>query len=127
MCAFKKRSESSLVTALGNYLQTLENSGKIACWSRQQAGNICIPGKHKFYKLRLGREGISDLWCIPTMSKLWCGSITPMIWIEAKLDGEHQSPAQVTFQNMVESKGHYYWVIHDSDELEINLKELGIL
>lgn len=127
MAALKKRSESNLVTALGNYLQTLENLGKIAAWSRQQAGNLCIPGKNKFYKIRLGREGISDLWVLPIMPKLWCGSITPMIWIEAKLDNEEQSPAQITFQKLVQARGHHYWLVHDCDELENGLRNLGII
>ena len=131
MATFKKRSESSLVTALGNYLQTLENLGKIACWSRQQAGNITFRGAPRkrdggqaFYKLRLGREGISDLWCIPNLKYIHA---TPMIWIEAKLDGEDQRPCQVEFQKIVERCGHVYWLIHDCDELEIKLKELAIL
>lgn len=130
MCAFKKRTESNLVTALGNYLQTLENLGKIACWSRQQAGNICIPGKNKFYKLRLGREGISDLWVIPMTYQCGVehiGKPFPMIWIEAKLDGEEQSPAQIRFQKLVETVGHFYWLIHDCDELDKKLKEIGVL
>lgn len=127
MSTFKKRSESSLVTAIGNYLQTLENLGTIVCWSRQQAGNICIPGKNKSYKLRLGREGISDLWCIPKFSTAYQSGIVPMIWIEAKLDGEHQSPAQIRFQKMVEKCGHAYLLIHDCDELEIHLKRLHVI
>lgn len=124
MPIFKKRNESSLVTALGNYMQTLENLGKLVCWSRQQAGNICIPGRNKFYKLRLGREGIADLWAIPAQKYKFA---TPMLWIEAKLDGEHQSPAQITFQKIVEACGHCYWLIHDCDELEIKLKEIGVI
>jgi hypothetical protein len=133
MSGFKKRTESSLVTALGNYLQVLENMGKIAFWSRQQAGKVCIPGKNKLYKMRLGREGISDLWVMPvrwnqftTREPQW-ESTVPMIWIEAKLDGEKQSPDQVEFEKLANKCGHYYWVIHDCDELEKKLKEIGVL
>lgn len=128
MAFLKKRTESSLVTTIGNYLQILENLGKISCWSRQQAGNIHIPGRNKTYKLRLGREGISDLWAIPKIVRYEGPFYTiPMIWIEAKLDGEEQRTCQKEFQKVVESCGHYYWLIHDCDELEKKLRSIRVI
>lgn len=121
----KKRSESTLVTEVMRYLQCLENSGNIAFYNRQQAGSLPIQRGNKWSRIRLGREGVSDIWAIPIMSKLFI--VFPIIWIECKSDAGAQSEAQKEFQKTVESCGHYYWIIKSCDELEKKFKEIGIL
>ena len=124
----KKRSESSLVTALGNYLQVLENSGKILFWSRAQAGTLPFQRSNgKWQSIRLGRDGISDLWCIPCSREIDGCILRPMIWIEAKLDDGTQSEVQKNFEKIVKSAGYEYWIIHDCDELESKFKHFGVL
>lgn len=134
MPIYKKRNESSLVTAVGKYLQVLENNGAISFWSRQQAGKLPFQRNDKWQSIRLGREGVSDIWCIANRRNpkeiiknyIDC-SFFVMVWIECKLDNGKQSPSQVEFQRMVEKCRQYYWLIHDCDELEKKFKEIGVL
>lgn len=126
MPIYRKRNESSLVSALMKYLAVLECNGQIAFFNRQQAGAITFQRKDKWSKIRLGREGVSDLWCIPLIACGDCKS-APMIWIEAKLDGQTQSEEQLQFQAKVELCGHYYFVVHDCNELELNFKKIGVI
>lgn len=119
MPTYSKRTESSLVTALGKYLQVLENLGTIAFWSRQQAGSLTFQRNGKWSKVRQGREGISDLWAIALNGD--------MLWIEAKTDIGKQRPEQVEFQKIVEDCGHHYLLVRSCDDLEKEFKRIGIL
>lgn len=120
MPTFNKRTESSLITAIGGYLQNLENADKIVFWSRQQAGNITTKGSSgKFYRIRQGREGISDLWVILNDGR--------MIWIEGKLDEGKQSSGQIEFQLKVEEVSHFYWVIRSLDDLQKRFIMIGVV
>lgn len=115
----RKRNESSVVTQIMGYLQLLENSGKIAFYNRQQAGNLAFQRGGKWSRMRLGREGVADIWVMP-FNRL-------AIWIECKLDNGKQNPAQKEFQRIAESAGNTYWIIHDCDELQRKFKEIGVL
>lgn len=122
---YKKRNESSIVSSVGKYLQVLENARRIAFWSRQQAGRLPIQNKNGSYRsVRLGREGVADLWCMIAGIRFEHGK---MVWIECKLEGGKQSPAQIEFEKIANKCGHYYWLIRDCDELERKFKEIGVI
>lgn len=127
MPTLRKRNESSVVTSVGKYLQVLENLGKILFWSRQQAGRIPIQNRNgTFRSIRLGREGVSDMWCM-FEAKATDHDFSSMAWIECKLDHTVQTPDQVRFQEIANRCGHYYWVIRSCDDLEARFKEIGVL
>lgn len=120
MPTYRKKSESSIVTSMGEYLQILENLGQIKFWSRQQAGNLLFNRGSRTYKMRLARKGASDLYLIPK-------SGYSMAWIEAKTIAGEQSEAQIDFQRIVEGSGHAYILAHNCDELEKALRLKGII
>lgn len=128
MTTYSKRNESSLVTSILAYLQILENLGSIAFYNRQQAGTMAYTkNSGKVSAMRLGRKGVSDIWCIPKYKGACREGYSIMIWIEVKLDNSKQTPDQIEFQKIVEECGHYYWIIHSCNELQNKLKEIKSL
>ncbi len=128
MSTYPKRTESSLVTSILNYLQVLENLGSIAFYNRQQAGSMSYTKKSgKESMMRLGRKGVADIYCIPKFKTACACGYSNMVWIEAKLDKGVQSKNQKEFQGLVESCGHHYFIIRNCDELQNRLKSIGVL
>jgi hypothetical protein len=115
----KKRNESSVVTAIMRYLQCLENLKKVVFYNRQQCGIMPVQTNGKWRSIRLGRTGVADIYVILKNGKL--------VWVEVKVDEGKQSLEQIEFMELVRSCGHYYWLIHDCDELEKNLKAIGVI
>jgi hypothetical protein len=127
MPTYKKRNESSIVTSVGKYLQLLENNGKISFWTRMQAGTVQFQRNSKWQSMRMGREGIADILAFTHYNcDTLNGEMSQIFWIECKLYSK-QSESQVVFQSIVEKCGHYYWVIHNLDELEAKFKSIGVL
>ena len=99
---YRKRTESTIVTACLNYLQTLYNQGKIRWFSRQNVG--------KTGKVRLCRiKGTADIQVILNDGN--------NIWVECKLRNYKITPFQAEFKLAMEKVGHFYWVILSVEEL----------
>lgn len=120
---YGKRTETSVVTKILEYLQCLENSGTVIWCDRLNSGNIPVSykskvtGKTKFRRIRLCREGTPDIICF-----LHCGLT---LWIEVKLDGEKQSDKQIEFEKMVNyMPNHRYFIAHDVDESAKIIKDI---
>jgi hypothetical protein len=112
MPTYSKRKESSLVTAIGEYLQTLENAGIVAWWDRLNAGYI----KTGRSFIRMCRAGTPDLFCILN------NAVGQVIWIEAKQDHTQSTP-QKQFEWIISGLTmHRYILIHSVDELRDFLK-----
>lgn len=114
---YKKRNESSLITACLWYLEHLMtdgqikyctrlNSGTFATWSRRKDGSMSVR------RIRGCREGTPDIMVI-----LNNGSV---FWIECKMLNHHLSEVQEEFRKMImpHPEKHNYLVATDVYEVE---------
>lgn len=114
----KKRNESSLVTAILNYLKCLENAKKIIYADRLNSGAAMV-GKRR---IRLCRKGTPDIMVI--LGEYHAGE---MLWIEAKADDEPLAVDQYNWKVMIEKcPGHTHLTVRDIDGLIEHLKYLGV-
>lgn len=114
----KKRTESSILTACLEWLQVMENMGRIAWVDRLNSGELYIKRPSGWQKIRLCRGGTPDAFFIQTNGKV--------VWIETKIEGGRLEPEQIKFKNMAEGCGQLYWVINDTDSLRNECREIGI-
>lgn len=108
----KRRSESTLLSAILALLQTWENSGRITHFDRLNSGKIFIPPYkgRPGRKIRLCREGTPDAFII-----LKSGSV---IWIETKIGSNKLSAAQEEFKTKIEkAPGHVFKIAKKIDDL----------
>ena len=111
----KKRNESNTITALIEYLQTLQNLGHIRWHFRIQCGAVLTA--HKTF-LRLAQEGSPDLLCV-TKNGVW-------ISIEAKSAKGGQEKAQVKYEKALSGvMCHKYILARSCDDVTKVLKEIG--
>jgi len=111
----KKRTESSLVTALLQYLQCLENSKQITWVDRLNSG-AAVVGKRR---IRLCRKGTPDIMVV-----LKNGN---MLWIEAKVGTKQLNKDQHDWRFMIqECPGHKHLIVRDLDGLFEYLKYVGL-
>lgn len=108
---YKKRNESSLLTACLDYLKCLENQGKISWVDRLNSGFVFMGRR----RIRLCRPGTADAYFITKTGH--------MTWIESKFTTE-LSDKQKEFRQIVEAAGHDYWVIRSIDDLMARVKYL---
>lgn len=111
--AYKKRSESSLLTACLDYLILLENLGEITHVDRLNSGTI-FNGRRK---VRLCRSGTPDAFFILNNGLV--------VWVETKSAKGKQTDAQAAFMVKVKDVGHLYWVIRSVGELIKNIDDVS--
>ena len=115
----KKRNESSIVTAILNYLQVQENLGKIAFCDRMNSGKAFVgapqmarnasPRGFRGRMVRLHRAGTPDIMVLLK---------TGVLWLEVKTDTGKQELAQKQFENMVNKlPNHYYHIVRCVDDV----------
>ena len=120
----KKRNESSIVTAILNFLQVQENLGKIAFCDRMNSGKVFVSAPYlpvdasrrgfRGRMVRLHRAGTPDIMVLLK---------TGVLWIEVKTDTGKQELEQKQFENMVNKlPNHYYHIVRCVDDV---MKLLG--
>ena len=113
---YKKRTESSLVTACLGYLQCLENAGSIKYVDRRNSGRFFKDGRMAL----MCRPGTPDIVVYLNNGKT--------LHIECKIDDEVLSGSQVKFRAMIdELYYHHFILIRSTNELKDVLgKEFGV-
>ena len=112
--------ESDIVFAIREYLQVLENLGKIIWWERLQAGDIIeeIRGETR-RRVRLCRAGTPDFIIVSPIVVSSEYSITlPMV---SFLEVKHKSkltPDQQDFANKMADNGVKCYVIRSIEEVQ---------
>ena len=115
----KKRNESSTVTAILQYLQCQENSGKIAWVDRLNSGMITT---FKRYRTKAGENKEywgKRRWCRPGTPDIICLFKTGgILWLEVKTDTGRQELEQKQFENMVNKLPmHHYFIVRNLDDV----------
>lgn len=116
----KKRNESSIVTAILNYLQVQENLGKIAFCDRMNSGKVFVSAPYsptnasrwgfRGRMVRLHRAGTPDI-----MILLKTGGV---LWLEVKAETGRQELEQKQFENMVNKLPmHHYFIVRNLDDV----------
>ena len=107
MTHFDVQKESDLKSSISNYLQILENQGKLF-YERLNSGELLVLNKDKSVrKVKLCRKGTSDFIVVV---------YGRVIFIETKRKGKTQSDEQKEFQTKVECVSAQYWLVDDFDK-----------
>jgi VRR-NUC domain len=96
--------ESLIVTAIQQYLQLLENQGKLV-YQRNNSGSTKIGNNF----IRFGKTGSPDLYVFLPNGKT--------LMIEVKNDKGKLSEGQKEFQEKITNLGHEYIVVRSLDEV----------
>lgn len=115
---YRKRNEGTIQKECLAYLQLLENQKKILHFDRLNSGCIfaSYPGSKKRYRIRLCREGTSDVIVfLPD---------TRTIFLEFKQNGKPLTQDQISFRLKMESAGYIYFVITSVEELIKRLSKI---
>lgn len=102
--------EKQLQTCILNYLQILENQGKLY-YIRNQSGAL-INQQGRFIKF--GRAGSADIMVFFKGGKT--------VFLEVKLPKKKQTQNQIDFQKQIEDLGFLYYIAHSIEEVEILIK-----
>jgi len=103
---YKKRNESTLVTACLQYLQTHENLGNILHCDRLNSGAVKTEGR----RVRLCRRGTPDLFFIMNNGL--------MVWCECKVGKYNLTDDQLRFKTRIEmTSNHKYMIVRDVDDI----------
>lgn len=106
---YKKRTESSIVTAILKYLTCQENSKKIAWVDRLNSGRMVFKRGNRFQSIRMCRPGTPDIYVL-----LNTGGV---LWLECKNTGK-QEIEQYEFDEMVSRlPNHYYYIVRCVDDV----------
>ena len=103
----QKISEKQIQKACIEYLTYLENLGKLM-FLRLNSGNMFTSYGRKTYKIKLCKEGTSDLLIVIEGIP---------IFIEIKTKKEKQSTHQIEFEKLALKNGAQYHIIHSLDNL----------
>ena len=98
--------ESGIVTAIQQYLQILENQGKLV-FQRNNSGAVRT---QRGGFLRFGKVGSPDFYLFTVGGKT--------IHLEVKNETGKQSEGQKDFEERVTKLGHKYLIVRDIEELE---------
>jgi len=104
--------ESKIVTSVCNYLQLLENQGKL-CFIRNNSGALKIGNRF----IRFGKKGSPDI--VLFLPKY-------VILLEIKNDKGTQSENQVEFQKRIEKLGYFYVIARSLDDVLSLLQDYNI-
>jgi hypothetical protein len=108
--------ESLILKQIGDWLDA-----KHHFWMRLGTGSIVLgEGKHRVFRGHNLGPGCADILVLKhaPFSKEIPGRMHVPIWIECKNENGKQSPAQVSFAQMVEQLGHMYVVARSIDDLD---------
>jgi len=106
--------ESAIQTAIQDYLQLLENQGRLV-YIKNNSGAIPVQGKFGRQRfVRFGKKGSSDFLAFMNGYTLF---------LEVKAPKGRQSKFQKAFQQMVEGQGFEYHIVYSVDEVEIQVKK----
>jgi len=95
---------------------------------RMQTGAHVAENKGRQRLIRYGAPGMADVLAFP-LTAVGAGGVViegiMPLWIECKSAKGQQTPAQLSFQKIVEDNGHAYIVARSIDDVEKWLKERG--
>jgi len=106
--------EKELKRTVTEYLQYQQNAGNLM-WFPMNSGKAFVKRGDKEYKIQLCDEGTADLLIL---RKWKVGVFCEVLFIELKSARGRQSPAQGSFQKLVESQGASYSIVRSLEELE---------
>ena len=109
--------ERDIVFAIREYLQVLENLGKIIWWERLQAGDIIEARGETRRRVRLCRAGTPD-FIVVSPEECDDGNIRPMV---SFLEVKHKTkltPDQQDFANKMADNGIKCYVIRSIEEVQ---------
>jgi len=108
--------EIQIQKAIKDYLQILENQGKLM-FLRNQAGGYATKEGHY---IKMGKKGSPDLlvwlWEVYPLD-IGCFNYTKAIALEVKNEKGKQSPAQKEWQEKFEKIGGEYYIVRSVDEV----------
>ena len=112
-------SEGQIKNAIQDYLETLQNMGKLI-YLRLNSGTF-IMGEGKTKRVIRGtKAGTSDFLVL----QRWYPQGAPnkvetyAIFLEVKTAKSKQNQAQIEFQKLVESQGHLYKIVRSFEEVQ---------
>ena len=109
-------TESQLKLQTSQYLQILENQGKLI-WLRLNAGGIVIEGEKRRYFQGV-KPGCADFLVLKRASITRYYDSCQAIFIETKSTDGRQSQKQKDFQVLVERQGAAYHIVKSLEDIE---------
>jgi len=103
-----KESERNILYGIKQYLQLIENSGKLI-WIRNNTGAISVGNEGSKRFIRFGRQGSPDLIVFLQGGKT--------IFLEVKRKGACQTKEQREFEQKVRELGYDYFVVSSVEEV----------
>ena len=107
--------ESALLKSITDYLQYLENMGRLY-FVRNNSGAFVGEYKGKKRFVRFGKKGSSDIIIYLKGGKV--------IFIEAKTEKGEQTANQIAFERLIKTLGYDYHVVRSFEEFDKIFKEV---
>jgi len=101
--------ESNLVTTICEYLQVLENQGKLV-FVRNNSGAVVVD--KRFF--RFGKKGSPDIFIFLEKGRV--------IHCECKTGKGRLNKNQINYQKKITKLEHEYWVVNSIDTIIKNIK-----
>jgi len=108
--------EIQIQKAIKDYLQILENQGKLM-FLRNQAGGYATKEGHY---IKMGKKGSPDLLVFVEQEfqvDTYYGTYLKTIALEVKSEKAKQSPSQIEWQDKFEGIGGQYYVVRNVDDV----------
>lgn len=117
-------NESKIRTAIKNYLQILENQGKLV-FQYNNSGAMVSQYKGKTSFLRFGKSGSPDFYVWINYKNNFCPYLLTL-FREVKIISGKQNKNQIEFQKKIEAIGGDYKIWYSLDDCISDLKQYGI-